>query len=214
VNDFIPPNDPELTEDNMKADLDGSMASIRKKMETVAAEYASGKINSAQFNAIYRHYMEKRTIIEKLIARNPETQAWRSVAEPGRTSILREQYQARTIHYVVFRRNEREPLIAHGKITRQVARQMFKMLQVIWAMTTHRTGLARKSLGKGVWLVLSIGDQSITLVLFSRQPSNLQTNRVRDLHEDFERANYLALERGLPAARMVFPQRALMEETT
>jgi len=206
----LPHNDPILPDEQI--DQEAAMTEIRQKMEDIAAEYAAGKLNSAQFNAIYRHYMEKRTIIEKLLARNPETDAWRSVAEAGTTGILRQHYQSRPIHYVVFRRGEREPLIANGKITRQAARQIFKMLQVIWSMTTNRSGLARKSLGKGLWLVLAMGENAITLVLFSRQPTNLQTNRVRDLHNDFERANALSLERGLPAARMVFPQRSLMED--
>lgn len=207
----LPHEDPMFPHEQF--DHEAAMNEIRHKMESVAAEYAAGKLNSAQFNAIYRHYMEKRTIIEKLLERNPETDAWRSVAEAGTTSILRQHYQSRPIHYVVFRRGEREPLIANGKITRQAARQIFKMLKVIWSMTTHRSGLARKSLGKGLWLVLAMGENAMTLVLFSHQPTNLQTNRVRDLHSDFERANGLSLQRGLPAERMVFPQRALMEES-
>ena len=37
---------------------------LRKKMEHIASEFADGKINRAQFNAIYRRYDEQRTIID------------------------------------------------------------------------------------------------------------------------------------------------------
>jgi len=47
------------------------------------------------------------------------------------------------------------------------------------------------------------------------EPSSGQARLVRDLHADFERANRLPLSRQLyQAERMVFPQRALIEQTS
>ena len=49
--------------------------------------------------------------------------------------------------------------------------------------------------------------------MFSLEPSIAQARLVRDLHADFERANQAALARGwIVPERMVFPQRALVEE--
>jgi hypothetical protein len=188
-----------------------TLTRIQRELERLTREYAAGVINAAQFNAIYRHYSEKRTLIEKLIARNPESDAWRSAAEPHQTSFLREQLESRPLYYVVFRRGEREPLIADGKLSLKAAEQVHRMLQVIWAMQTWRKGLARKSMGDGMWMLLCIGDNALTMVIFLLQPSTLQTNQLRDMHEDFERANRHSLLKGLASERMVFPQRALME---
>lgn len=183
---------------------------IQRELERLTREYAAGVINAAQFNGIYRHYSEKRALIEKLTARNPESDAWRSAAESHQTSFLREQLESRPLYYVVFRRGEREPLIADGKLSLRAAEQVHRMLKVIWAMQTWRKGLARKSMGDGMWMLLYIGDNALTMVIFLLQPSTLQTNQLRDMHEDFERANRHSLLKGLAPERMVFPQRALM----
>lgn len=198
--------------DTAPTDHDAALARIRKKMEFIASEYAAGKLNPAQFNAIYRHYIEKRTIIEKLVERNPETDAWRSVAQHGQTTFLRSHFEARALYYVVFRQGEREPLLSGGKLTHHTAQQVNYVLQKLWKATEVKKGLARKSIGDGQWVVLAIGDFSLSLVVFSLQPSSTQINRMRDLHTDFERANRIAFQRKLPANRMVFPQRALIEQ--
>lgn len=193
------------------ADHEAALERIRQQMQLVSQEYAAGKINSAQFNAIYRHYAEKRTIIERLIARNPETDAWRTLDTPGQTTFLRQHFEARPIYFLVFRGREQRPLLTGGKLPPQAAPQIHNMLKVIWAMQQQRKGVARKSIGDGRWLVLALGDYSMTIVIFSLQPSSMQINRVRDLQADFERANDVALRRSLPPERMVFPQRALVE---
>jgi hypothetical protein len=63
-----------------------------------------------------------------------------------------------------------------------------------------------------MWLLLMMGQQSMTLTVYIFQPSTIQMNQMRDLHADFERANQHLLERGMPPERMVFPQRSLMDK--
>lgn len=184
---------------------------LRKKLEHIASEYAAGKLNPAQFNALYRHYTEKRVIIEKLLARNPESDAWRSVAEQGQTGFLRNYFEARSLYIMVFRHGQQEPLFVNGNVPTKTIPQIQALLQTLWRMQRPRQGLARKALGDGQWIVLAVGEEGMTLVIFSLQPSITQINRLRDLHADFERANKLALQRGFSAKRMVFPQRAFME---
>jgi hypothetical protein len=186
---------------------------IRGKLEKLTREYASGTINSAQFNALYRHHSEKRAVIERILASNPNSDTWKAVAEKGNTNYLRSQYEARPMYYVVFQRGSRTPLLADGKIPRKAAEQVIKLLQVIWAMSTWRKGLARKALGEGVWLLMNIGENALTIAVYYLQPSTIQTNKLKDLHEDFERANKQSLVKNLPMERMVFPQRALFNKS-
>lgn len=184
---------------------------IRNKLENATREYSAGKLNAVQFNAIYRHYMEKRTIIEKLLERNPDTDAWRAAASQGKTLFLRDKFEARPLYFVVFRRGDKQPLHSEGKLPTRAAEQVHNMMKLLWRMEEWKTGLARKSLGDGLWLLLMVGQQSLTIIIFFFQPSTLQINLIRDLHTDFERANSKLLERGLPPERMVFPQRSLLE---
>ncbi|MDQ7025314.1 MAG: hypothetical protein Q9P44_07115 [Anaerolineae bacterium] len=201
-----PPDERDFT--NPRSALD----QIKDKIVTITHEYSAGKINAVQFNAMYRHYMEKRTIIEKLLERNPETDAWRAASAPGKTMFLRDRFVARSLYYVVFRKNEKKPLMMEGKLPKKAAQQIHKVLTAIWKMNEWKEGLARKSLGDGMWLLLTMGQEAMTVVIYFFQPSTLQVNRLRDLHADFERANLQLLKREMPTERMVFPQRSLMDK--
>lgn len=184
---------------------------LRQKREQLTRDYASGKLNAAQFNAMYRYYMEKSTIIEKMMESNPGSEAWRSVAAPGATAFLREKFESRLLYCLVLRRGDKTPLMADGKLSQKAAYQLHEMLKRIWSLSNWRSGLARKAMGEGLWMLLAMGESAATITIFMLQPSAIQTNQVRDLHIDFERANQLLLARGMPASRMVFPQRALFE---
>lgn len=190
-----------------------ALETLRKKMKTVASEYAAGRINRAQFNAIYARYDEQRTIIERLLERNPESDAWKQVVRSGHTSFLRDHFEARCMYYLVYRYHTTAPLTMGGPQQPDMA-QIEPVLSAVYNMPKRpENGLARKDLGGGQWLVLAMGNHAITLVMYNLEPSAAQLNRVRDLHNDFERANGSALERGTRTLeKMVFPQRALVEQ--
>ncbi len=204
--------DSPAEEPRNRAEAQATLEDIRRKMNNTAREFAEGRLSRAQFNAIYAHYSEKRTIVERLLQRNPESDAWRAAAASGKTSFLRSHFEARPIYFLIFRHGERQPLLTGGKQPPNSAESIYSMLKVLWSMETRRSGVARKAMKNGLWMVLALGDNAFTLVLFMLQPSLTQINRVRDLHNHFERANRLALERDLPPERMVFTQRSLLEE--
>ncbi|MCA9911911.1 MAG: hypothetical protein KC496_01115 [Anaerolineae bacterium] len=184
---------------------------LRKRIRSATNEYAAGHLNAPQFQAIHRHYTEKRMIVEQLMERNANSSTWEAAASPGMTGFLKERFEARPLFYVVFRRGEKRPLRSEGKIQQSAAEQLYRILQVYWRVTQWRTGLAQKSLGNGHWLLMVAGESAITLVVFMFQPSSLQTQHVRDLHADFERANARQLQEGAPVTHFVFPQRSLLQ---
>lgn len=189
------------------------MNTLRQKMELVADEFSQGKINRAQFNAVYKRYSEQRTIIERLIERNPKSDAWRQViGVTGQTGFLRSHFAAQPLYYVIYRNNAAEPIVVGGKNKPDPA-AIQPVLHLVWSMPSRpKNGLGRKPIGDNHWLILAIGDYATTVVMFSLEPSIAQARLVRDLHADFERANHAALARGwVMPDRMVFPQRALVE---
>ncbi|NDJ59703.1 MAG: hypothetical protein GYB67_01180 [Chloroflexi bacterium] len=190
-----------------------AMNTLRTKMEQIADEFAQGKINRAQFNAMYKRYSEQRTIIERLLERNPDTDAWRQVISvPGQTGFLRTHFQAEPLYYIIYRHSSDQPIISGGSEPADPA-QILPALNKIWQTPNRpRVGLGRKPLPHEQWLVLAIGEHAATGVVFSKEPATAQARLVRDLHADFERANQAALARGwIVPERMVFPQRALVE---
>ena len=189
-----------------------ALENLRQKMEHVANEFAAGRLNRAQFNAIYGRYSEQRKIIERLMERNPDSQAWQQVATPGHTSFLMNHFQARIQYYVVYR-IDTPVLLTMGGTQHPEIDQIEPILVSLLKMPQRpATGLARKSMGKGRWMVLALGRYAVTMVMFMLEPSATQLNHIRDLHSDFERANLQALLRDTQSFdRMVFPQRALVE---
>lgn len=191
---------------------DQALEVLRRKMERVANEYAAGKLNRAQFNAIYGRYSEQRTIIERLIERNPNNRAWQQVAAPGHTSFLMDHFAARILYYVVYQINAPALLMMGGQQQPDMSHIEPVVRTLLRMPERPRTGLARKSLGSGQWLVLALGEFTVTMVMFMLEPSAAQLNRIRDLHADFERANRQAFLRDTRSLdKMVFPQRALVE---
>lgn len=196
------PEDPRKTLDH-----------IREKMQRVATDFSEGRINRAQFNAIYAHYSEQQSIIERLIERNPENQAWRQVAQPGHTSFLRTHFEAHPLYYVVFRHHTPRPLITSGEQPAGIKTPIVRILKSLWSLPEIPPGgLARKPLPDDRWLIIATGELAVTIVLYSLQPSTAQNHRVRDIHADFERANRISLQRKVSPSKMVFPQRALLSQ--
>ncbi len=190
-----------------------ALNAIRQKMELIADEFAQGKINRAQFNAMYKRYSEQRTIIERLLERNPDSEAWKQViGVKGQTGFLRHHFEAQTLYFVVYHRSSPQPIMQGGKQAPE-NNLITPLLKAVWLMKDRpKQALGRKQVGDTNWLLLAVGDYSASAVMFSLEPANAQARLVRDLHADFERANQAALSRGwIVPERMVFPQRALVE---
>lgn len=203
-----PPGFPQTTDDPREA-----VALLRQKMELVASEFAEGKINRAQFNAMYGRYSEQRAIIERIVERNPQSRAWKQViGTPGHTSFLRHHFEAEPLYFMVYRHLVAEPLLVGGS-TRPDMRRISPIIKALWAVPERpRSGLARRSLGDQRWLILAMGKNALTVVVFRMEPAVAQAALVRDMHADFETANQAALARSVTHAdRLVFPQRALVE---
>ncbi len=214
---ILPPSDLDMdietfTQAQIHEDPQAALEALRRKMERVANQFAAGVINRAQFNAIYGRYNEQRTIIERLMERDPDNHAWQQVAAPGHTSFLMDHFAARILYFVVYRINVPALLMMGGQ-QQPIMAEIEPVLRALISMPDRpRVGLARKAMGKGQWMVLALGEHAVTIVLFMLEPSAAQLNRIRDLHSDFERANRMALQRNTQSLdKMVFPQRALVE---
>ncbi len=190
-----------------------ALNTLRRKMELISDEFSQGKINRAQFNAMYKRYSEQRTIIERLLERNPQSQAWRQViGVKGQTGFLRQHFEAQPLYFALYRHHHYEPIMSGGKLPPDPL-LIKPVLTLVWSMSNRpKNGLGRKPMGDTQWLILAVGESAATAVMFSLEPSIAQARLVRDLHADFERANQAALARGwVVPERMVFPQRALVE---
>lgn len=188
------------------------LVTLRRKIESVVDEFSNGKINRAQFNAIYQRYSEQRQIIERLIDRNPNSDAWKQVISlKGQTGFLRDHFEAQVLYFLVYHNSSTEPILGGG-VQKPNHKLVEPVIKMVWSLKNRpQQGLGRKPFGNQ-WLILAVGDYAATAVVWSLEPSIAQARLVRDLHADFERANRAALARGwIVRERMVFPQRALTD---
>ena len=198
----------------MGSKVDEAMERLREKMAKVAMEFAEGKINQAQFQAIYNRYQEQRIITEQLLARDPTTDAWQQVLTEGHTVFLRARFEARVTGYTLYDNRTGQAIVAHGDFGLS-ADQMAHLLRGFYRATAQAFGGGMRStvIEDGRWVIFVSGRYATGIMVFTLQPSEGQLRLVSDLHEDFERANEPALVSGdfVPEA-LVYPQRFLLQE--
>jgi hypothetical protein len=197
-----------------------ALEKLRKKTAQVANEFSEGKINRAQFTAMYAYYNERRVIVERLLARDPGTQAWQQVVRPGHTSFLRQHFEARPLAYGIYSLGSDDvdhPITSQGNypLPSDVIKPILTALKVVLRTHSNARPLSplRKAVDNGQWITIVPGRYTVAFALFSLEPSAQQFTRVQDLHRDFERANRIALDRGIRVPeQLVFPHRALFEK--
>lgn len=186
---------------------------LRQKMAAVAQEHDEGKINRAQFDAIYQRYQEQRQITERLVERDPETGAWQSVIVPGHTGFLREKYEAKVESYAIYHLNKQEQIVRTGHIQipdQQVLPIVHRLNKV--AQRNAKPRAANRILEDERWVLFIPGKYTLAVVIFSLEPSIIQIEHVQDVQNDFERANNQLLQiENYDLRQMVFPHRALFE---
>lgn len=205
---------PAAVESRLQAE--SALEELRQKTARVAQEFAEGKLNRAQFVAMYAHYNEKRVIIERLLARDPDTSTWQIVAGSGNTGFLREHFEARPLSYAIY---DQEPPRMGELISSQgeplLPEELVQRITIAVGMAKRTQPEARPQrlmLEDGRSAVFVPGEHTATIVIFSLEPSGHQVTLAQDLHRDFERANRLALARGIRQPdQLVFPHRALFD---
>jgi hypothetical protein len=188
---------------------------LRQKMTMVAEEYAEGKINRAQFHAIYQRYQEQREITERMINRDPQSGAWQNVVQPGLTGFLRKHFESQVESYSIYHIHLERPIIRTGALQlpqRQVLPVLRRLQNIVADDAGHTPRVAKRRLRDDRYVVLVPGRLTVSAVVFSLEPAISQLEMIRDMHDDFERANATVLrEARIVPREMVFPHRALFE---
>jgi len=209
----------QITDIEERLQAEEALEKLRQKTAQIATEFADGKLNRMQFTAMYAYYNERRVIAERLLARNPDTQAWQQVVQPGHTGFLRQYFEARVLSHAIYdiaATDSSRPLANQGTV--QTPEAIVTQILSAIAILRQRNLLAhlspaRKQVDNGRWVVVIPGKYTVGITLFSLEPSTQQVTLVQDLHRDFERANRLALERGIRIPeQLVFPHRSLFEK--
>lgn len=168
-------------------DIDEALELLNEKMKDITRELAVGKINQAQFQAIYSRYREQREIIQRLKERAPESDAWQRVAaHEGITGILRKQHEALVTGVVVILNDGTKFIKKFGDVE---LNKEFGQHMLATVKSSQETQDASTQIDDGRWLNLVSGPYTTSIFFFSAEPSANLRERSKIIHEEFERVN-------------------------
>jgi len=190
----------------------GAIEHLKHKMAAIAAEFAAGQINHAQFQAIYTRYCEQRAVIERIRSQAPGLGSWRSVAAEGATAYLRQQFAAHVIGCALVNNLSGSLIRTFGAFDLPEP-FLAPLLSSLQHASLERGSERTTQIEGGRWVSVAPGERVTTILVFSQEPSAAQRTMICDLNADFERANQRALQRGLSddPAGLVYPHRTLFD---
>ena len=188
---------------------------VRQKMERLADDFASGKVNATQFQELYAHYQQERRTVEQTLEETPEAAAWRATVaeEEGESVIIRRRHAARILGYAIYLSADTTPLRTIGKydIDDRLIASMLDSFRV-HADEQPEQQMRGIEIEDARWVGFVPGQYTTLVVLFSVEPARAQLDMLRDLQAHFEHANQRLLARGIAnPAQLVFPHAAVFE---
>jgi len=172
-----------------------------------------GRVNRAQFEELYRHYVEERTTIEKLMQAQPGSPAWKGAVTEGESVLIKRKHAAQPLGYAIYLNVNSLPIRSVGDFRIDSA-LLVPMLSSFRSATAEMFGSGMKSseIESGRWLCFVPGLYTTLIILFSIEPARLQMEMLEQLHRHFEKANQRVFEAGLPdPTSLVYPHAAAFE---
>ncbi len=169
---------------------------LQAKIHQLVDDFASGKINRAQFHELYDRYHYRMTRITQL-ANNLSDPDSQMAQEAEDTFNLKKRLTARVLGVSVYSNQSGLPLETVGEFAVDPA-LIVPMLSSYRAATREifKAGLRSTVMENNQWLCFVPGNFTTLIALFSVEPATAQLSALEQMHRDFEDANKTALETG------------------
>ncbi len=183
---------------------------VRNKLAALVEDFAQGRVNRAQFEVLYAHYQKERDAVEKLIASQPSSDAWRMAMTEGQSVMIRRRLASRVLGYAVYADDDPTPLRVYGEFAEMDANQLSSMLNYT---DEEKPFIIVNNFDQNETCMCIVpGKLAVLFVLFSTEPARIQIQLLKDLHQHFERANARILARSFyKPGDLVFPYAAAFE---
>lgn len=170
---------------------------LDQKTVRLEQDFQHGRINASQYRAIHRHYVEQQEVALRLHKSHPDSDRWKVVLEEGKTSFLLQLNEASCLGVGLYDINTKSRLHLQGELPSSAEEAMSLLGTFGSAGGDSPAGrmLATQS-EDGTTLLLIPGQYTAALVIFSQDPPGWQVRALREVHQNFEAANRLTLERG------------------
>ena len=197
----------QVTESTAR-DLGEALRRIEENMARVTREFADGAINQAQFQAIYTHYAEQKAVLQRMLARAPDSEAWRRAAIEGHTEFLRRQHAAKLVGLAVYDNWTSNLIHSSGAfdVPEEVMKSLLDNLSREVEPGTRERPQSTQIEG-GRWLCYVRGIFTTGVSVYTAEPSTVQLIAQGKVHREFERVNRRPLEMGsFEPEYLVYPQ--------
>lgn len=183
---------------------------LNAKIQSLVAEFASGRINRTQFQQIYDRYQSRLIAVKQLMANqnfNALTEHFDHMSADEQTIAIRKRLIAKAIGMSIYQNSSGMPVETIGEFKIDTA-LIVPMLSTFRSAAVEMFSAPMRStvLENGQWLHFVPGQFTTLIALFSLEPSEQQMEIVHHMHQDFEKANQKALScEFIDAGALVYP---------
>jgi hypothetical protein len=199
-----PPDTKELSPLDTRDEMGDLLASLERKLVSLEQDYQQGRINTSQYRAIRRHYLEQREVARKLRQTHPQSDRWRVVLEEGKTTFLMQLHEAAVQYVALHDIRSLERLFEQGERPALAPEAVKLMGSFGGPRHAARSRMLAAHAHDGSTILLVPGRYTAAMISFSQDPPAWQIRALREVHRNFEAANRAALGRGNLSA-LVFP---------
>lgn len=190
------------------------IAEARAKMDKLAEDFADGKINREQFQALYERYQTQINGVKALLAEADPTK-WLESADSESTIDIRSRLMGKGVGMLIYTNKSGMLLDKLGDtlIDPLLISELMEKLSKQAYSPENPPQLVTLEPGAN-WIYITMGQLATVVMLFSREPTAEQKATVIKMLKDFERANVFMLQKpNITPDQLAMPFRTIIQRT-
>jgi len=179
---------------------------VERKIQGLLEEFSAGKLNREQFNVLYERYSGQLQLAQQALMSGNAAALDRASGESS-TIAIKQAHMGKAVGLVIYQNRTGMSIETLGDfdVSAFVISPIlndFSLMMETQRVIEHRV----EALDGKRWLLFVGGRFTTVVTLFHNEPSPMQINEIRRLHNDFEIANHGLLEKGqLDSKQMAYP---------
>lgn len=186
---------PDPTPASTPPEMAKRLADLDAKLARLEHDFQQGTVNTSQYRAIRKHYLEQRQVAIRLKEANPQSDRWKVVLQEGKTTFLLQLNEATCRSVAFYDLKRRDRVFVAGDMP-PAAESAMSLLETFGQPKPGGDRMLATQTEDGSALLLIPGRFTAALIVFSQEPPAWQVRALREVHRNFEIANKAALERG------------------
>lgn len=192
--------------DKVRQEAEAFKNAVAAKMEKLINEFAEGKLSREQFQVIYDRYSNQLEIAEQAMRTGRLDEIYESRNSTS-TVAMRDAYEGKATGLMIYHHRSGTILETLGNFAPPMAiiQPMLDRFAAQLAENKFIDDYVEK-IGDREWVLYVPGRFTIVVTTFLNEPSEKQSQKIAQLHRDFEKANRHRLaEEAVDAGKLAYP---------